>query len=82
MLYDPNTLVTESVSVPGLFNTSYGYDTKGRMTSIDTNTRGIDFTYNEQGFLESISDPGGDTTTYTHDATGRTTGSAVRMEVI
>ena len=74
MLYDPNTLVTESVSVPGLFDTSYGYDTKGRLTSIATNTRGTDFAYNSQGFLESITDPGGDTTTYTYDAIGRTTG--------
>ncbi|RLB81142.1 MAG: sugar-binding protein, partial [Deltaproteobacteria bacterium] len=74
LLYDPNTLVTESVSVPGLFNTSYGHDTKGRLTSINTNTRGIEFSYNAQGFLESITDPGDDTTTYIHDAIGRTTG--------
>ena len=27
--YDPDTLVTESVSVPGLFDTFYGYDNSG-----------------------------------------------------
>ena len=30
MLYDPSTLVTESMSIPGLFDASYGYDTKGQ----------------------------------------------------
>ena len=74
MLYDPSTLVTESMSIPGLFDTSYGYDTKGRLTSVDTNTRQTAFTYNAQGFLESVTDPGGYTTSYTHDALGRTTG--------
>ena len=74
MLYDPSTLVTESMSIPGLFDTSYGYDTKGRLTSVDTNTRQNAFTYNAQGFLQSLTDPGGYTTSYTHDAVGRTTG--------
>jgi RHS repeat-associated protein len=70
-LYDPATLVTESVSVPGLFDTIYGYDTRGRLISMDTNTRGTDFTYNAQGFLESVTDPEGYTTSYIYDAVGR-----------
>ena len=74
MLYDPSTLSTESMSIPGLFDTTYGYDTKGRLTSTTTNTRQTAFTYNAQGFLESVTDPAGYTTTYTHDALGRTTG--------
>ncbi|MFZ0448383.1 MAG: hypothetical protein WAL98_04010, partial [Desulfatiglandaceae bacterium] len=74
MLYNPSTLETESMSIPGLFDTTYGYDTKGRLTSVDTNNRGTDFTYNAQGFLQSLTDPGGYTSTYTHDAMGRTTG--------
>ncbi|RZB33972.1 MAG: hypothetical protein SRB2_03365 [Desulfobacteraceae bacterium Eth-SRB2] len=73
-LYDPSTLVTESVSVPGLFDTTYGYDTRGRLTSIDTNTRGTDFIYNAQGFLESVTDPENHTTTYTYDPVGLITG--------
>jgi YD repeat-containing protein len=72
-LYDPVTLVTERESVPGLFDTTYGYDTDGRLTSVDTNTRGIDLTYNAQGFLESITDPENHTTTYSYDAVGRIT---------
>ncbi len=73
-LYNPNTLVTESISVPGLFNTSYGYDTNGRLTSVDINTRGINLTYNAQGFLESITDGENHTTDYTYDTVGRVTG--------
>jgi len=73
-LYDPSTLVIESMSIPGLFDTAYGHDTKGRLTSIDTNTRGTDFTYNAQGFLESVTDPENHITTYSYDAVGRVTG--------
>jgi RHS repeat-associated protein len=74
MLYDPSTLVTESMSIPGLFDTAYGYDTRGRLTSVDTNTRGTDLTYNAQGFLESITDPENYITSYSYDAVGRMTG--------
>jgi len=74
MLYDPVTLVTESMGVPGLFDTSYGYDIRGRLTSVDTNTRRINLTYNAQGFFESITDPENHTTFYTYDAMGRVIG--------
>jgi YD repeat-containing protein len=74
MLYDPSTLVTESMNIPGLFDTAYGYDTRGRLTSVDTNTRGTDLTYNAQGFLESITDPENYITSYSYDAVGRMTG--------
>jgi len=74
MHYDPSTLVTENMSIAGLYDTSYGYDSKGRLTTITTNTRQTAFTYNAQGFLEFATDPGGYSTTYTHDALGRTTG--------
>jgi len=73
-LYNPNTLLTESVSVPGLFDTSYGYDTQGRLTSIATNTRQIAATYNAQGFLETVAGPENQTTTYNYDPVGRVTG--------
>jgi RHS repeat-associated protein len=74
MLYNPSTLVTENMSIPGLFDTSYGYDDRGKLTSVTTNTRQTAFTYTAQGFLQSVTDPGGYTTTYTHDLIGRTTG--------
>jgi RHS repeat-associated protein len=69
--YDPATLLTTSLAIPGLYDTAYGYNTEGRLTSIDTNTRGTDFTYNAQGFLETITDPENHTFTYTYDPVGR-----------
>ena len=71
MLYDPSTLTTESVSVSGLFDTLYDYDSKGRLISVDTDKRGLDFTYNAQGFLENFNDAENHTTSYIYDAVGR-----------
>ena len=73
-IYDPDTLLTESVIVPGLHDTIYGYDPRGRLTSISTNTRQSIFAYNPEGFLGSITDPEDQTTTYEYDSTGRVTG--------
>jgi YD repeat-containing protein len=73
MLYNPNTLVNQSVSVPNLFDTSYEYDSKGRLISVETNTRGIAYTYNNKSFLESVTDPENHTTIYGYDEVGRVT---------
>ncbi|MCI5147605.1 MAG: RHS repeat protein, partial [Candidatus Electrothrix sp. AR3] len=72
--YDPATLLTTNVSIPGLFPTGYAYDAKGRMTSVTTDTRTASLSYTAQGFLESQTDPEGRTTSYTHDPVGRVTG--------
>jgi RHS repeat-associated protein len=72
-LYDPDTLLTKSMTIPGLYETSYGYDVRGRLTSTSANTKATTFAYNAQGFLESITDPENQTTIYTYDAVGRMT---------
>jgi YD repeat-containing protein len=72
--YDPATLLTTIMSIPGLYNTTYGYDTRGRLTSVITDTRETSFVYNAQGFLASITDPEDYTTSYTYDPVGRITG--------
>ncbi|MFC1859130.1 RHS repeat-associated core domain-containing protein, partial [Thermodesulfobacteriota bacterium] len=72
--YDPGTLLVQSVSIPGLYQTQYGYDTKGRLTSIMTNTRKTAYAYNSLGFLESVTDAQDNITTYTYDDAGRVTG--------
>ena len=73
-LYDPDTLLTTNLTIPDLYDTTYGYDVRGRLRSISTNTRETTFTYNAQGFLESITDPENYFTTYTYDSVGRMTG--------
>ncbi|MBW2582180.1 MAG: tandem-95 repeat protein, partial [Deltaproteobacteria bacterium] len=73
-LYSPATLLTESVSIPGLYDTIYEYDARGRLTSISTNTRQSTFAYNPEGFLGSVTGPENHTTTYSYDAVGRITG--------
>ena len=67
-------MLVESISVPGLHPTTYGYDSRGRLTSITTNTRRSAFTYNVEGFLESVTDPEGHTTSYEYNPVGRMTG--------
>jgi len=74
--YDPNTLLTSKLTIPGLFDTNYGYDAKGRLAAITTNQRQTDFTYTSQGFLESITDPENHATWYAYDAVGRMTSIA------
>ncbi|MFC1816115.1 RHS repeat domain-containing protein, partial [Thermodesulfobacteriota bacterium] len=73
-IYDPANLLTESMSVPGLLDTSYGYDARGRLTLITTNNRQTAFTYNAEGFLGSVNDPEDHTATYSYDLVGRVTG--------
>ena len=73
MQYDPATLLIESVSIPGINATNYGYNSQGRITSVSTGTRETLFSYNSQGFMDSFTDPEGYTTTYSHDAVGRVT---------
>ncbi len=69
--YNPDTLVTESVSIPGLHDTNFGYNPQGRLTSIDIENRGIDYTYNVKGQLESATDSENHTTGYLYDDVGR-----------
>ena len=71
--YDPSNLLTSRLSIPGLHETVYGYDTRGRLESITINTRQTTFTYNAQGFIESTTDPGNQTTSYLYDQVGRMT---------
>ncbi len=74
MLYNPDNLLTTRVTIPGLFDTTYGYDDKGRPISVATNTRSTALTYDSSGFLSSVTDPGNYTTCYSHDPAGRVTG--------
>jgi RHS repeat-associated protein len=72
--YGPDTLLTETVSIPGLYDINYGYDQSGRLTSTNASTRQTIFAYDAQGFLESVTDPENHTTIYSYDPVGRITG--------
>ncbi len=72
-LYDPTTLLTTSLSIPELFETTFSYNERGRITSIITNTRETAFAYDSRGNLSSVTDPEYHTTTYGYDDLGRVT---------
>jgi RHS repeat-associated protein len=74
LAYDPATLLASSSSIPGLYDTLFSYDERGRLTGVTTNSRETRFAYDERGNLSSVTDPEQRTTTYTHDALGRVTG--------
>jgi RHS repeat-associated protein len=71
--YDPATLLTSQFTIPGLYDTSFGYDSRGRVNAITTHTRETAFTYTAQGFLESITGPEDFTTAFIYDPVGRIT---------
>jgi RHS repeat-associated protein len=72
--YDPATLQVENVGVTGLHPTTFSYNSRGRLTSVSTNTRQSAFTYTADGFLESVTDSEDHTTSYEYDPIGRMTG--------
>jgi len=71
--YDPATLLTKNISIPGQHDTTHNYDTRGRLISTATGTRETSFGYNTHGFLDSTTDPENNTTGYTYDDVGRVT---------
>jgi RHS repeat-associated protein len=73
VLYNPDTLQAYSIAIPGLYETIYSYDDRGRLGSVVTGIREITYDYNNQGFLESITDAGNQTISYAYDEIGRVT---------
>jgi YD repeat-containing protein len=72
--YDPNTLVVERVQTPGLLDTNYAYDSRGRMIQMQAGSRASSLGYNDKGFLGSLTDSLGRQTFYEYDAAGRVSG--------
>ena len=72
-LYDPVTLAIANISISGLHDTAFGYDTKGRITSITTNTRQTTFSYVDDvnGHQVTITDPQLHRWIYTYDVMDR-----------
>ena len=72
--YDPNTLLTERIQTPGLLDTTYAYDSRGRLISATVGSRSTSFGYTNRGFLGSVIDPLGRQTHYEYDPVGRISG--------
>ncbi len=72
--FDPDTGLTTWTSTPGLFDTFYGYDTRGRLIDLTTNVRKASFAYDTDGNLASVTDPENRITTFGYDTMGRMTG--------
>ena len=73
--YDPATLLVQNLGIPGLFDTVYTYDDRGRRTAVRQNDRETVFAYDSMGFLSAMTDAENRTTTYdTDDPVGRVTG--------
>ncbi|MDX9972605.1 MAG: PKD domain-containing protein, partial [FCB group bacterium] len=70
-LYDTGTLLVTSSHVPGLYDVTYQYDTRGRLTHTAVSTREVTFAYDAAGNLESVSEPVTGMVSYCYDALGR-----------
>jgi RHS repeat-associated protein len=57
----------------GLLPVSYGYDDRGRLTTISQGGRSFTLGYNDAGYPEQLTDPVGRTVTLSYDAAGRLT---------
>ncbi len=69
--YNPATLLTTKIQVPGLSDTEFGYDEKGRRTSVTTGSRATVFTYRTDGNMGSITSDNRTTIFDDYDAVGR-----------
>ena len=69
--FDPDTLLTQSSSVTGFYDTSYAYDGEGRLASVtvgaDDAARTVSYTYGTRGNLASVTDALDRTTTFAYD---------------
>lgn len=69
--YDPSTLLTRSISIPGYFDYTFQYDSSGRLQYVNSGARQMEFLYDGQGFLDTIIDPENKATSFEYDAVGR-----------
>ncbi len=71
--YDPNTGLTTYTRIPGLADTDFGYDPRGRLTRVAAGTRQSTFTYDAAGNLATATDPENRITAFDYDPMGRLT---------
>jgi RHS repeat-associated protein len=69
--YDPTSLLTQQLALPGFTPTTFSYDTRGRILSAATGSRTTTITYDTNGYPNKLVTPDNKTYTYTNDAMGR-----------
>lgn len=69
--YNPDTFLTERIKIPGVLDTEFEYDSKGRLRFSTVGTRQTELRYNSNGFVETIIDPRNNQRSFKHDAMGR-----------
>jgi len=69
--YDPQRLLIETISTPGFWDITCGYDNRGRLTSFAAGTRQTQFAYDDRGFLSSVTTPDHQTSSVVYDPMGR-----------
>ncbi len=69
--YDPTTLLTRTTTVAGLLPWNYGYDGRGRLTSLSAGGRTVSLVYDAQGHIAQAVTPDQKILRYTYDAAGR-----------
>ncbi len=63
-------------STPGLLDTDFVYDLRGRLTDVTVGTRTTSFAYDTNGYLDFMTTPDNRTFDYAYDVMGRLTGEA------
>ena len=69
--YDPTTLLTHQITVPGLYPAAFGYDTRGRLVSATTGSRTTTVAYDTNGYYDYIITPDNKNVDYTYDVMGK-----------
>jgi len=69
--YDPTTLLTQRINVPGLYPSAFNYDTRGRLISTTTGGRTTAMGYDTNGNIDYIMTPDNKNVDYTYDIMGR-----------
>lgn len=74
LTYDPSNLLTTGIAMPGFHESLFGYDARGRLTSLSIGTRQWSTAYDASGNVSSVTDPENRTTTYHYDPVRRLSG--------
>jgi RHS repeat-associated protein len=74
--YDTHTQLTSKVSTPGLFDTDFVYDARGRLETTTVGTRTTTFAYDTNGHMDYVITSDNKTFDYTYDQMGRLIGES------